>query len=165
MVERPGRDRDATRHGSGAFDKKRRDRARRRVGPHEIRNLERWRLARRRVGRRPGTNREWRREIALEGSRWQGEGLNVETHNGGVHLELPAGYNAELHTETNNGGIDIDFPITVSGRLSDVRRRIDTTIGSGGPPLRLRTVERRRQDRAAGEASSSGSTSGPLPAS
>jgi len=77
--------------------------------------------------------------IALEGSRWQGEGLNVETHNGGVHLELPAGYNAELHTETNNGGIAIDFPITVNGRLSDVRRRIDTTIGSGGPPLRLRT--------------------------
>jgi len=77
--------------------------------------------------------------IALEGSRWQGDGLNVETTNGGVQMELPAGYNAELHTETNNGGIDIDFPITVNGRVSDLRRRIDTTIGSGGPPLRVRT--------------------------
>jgi DUF4097 and DUF4098 domain-containing protein YvlB len=78
--------------------------------------------------------------ISLDGTRWQGEGLNVETTNGGVHLELPANYNAELHTETNNGGLDIDFPITVSGRLSTQQRRIDTTIGSGGPPLRVRTV-------------------------
>jgi DUF4097 and DUF4098 domain-containing protein YvlB len=78
--------------------------------------------------------------IALDGSRWQGDGLDVETTNGGVRMELPAGYNAELHTETNNGGIDIDFPITVRGRLSDLRRRIDTTIGSGGAPLRVRTV-------------------------
>ena len=36
--------------------------------------------------------------IALEGSRWQGDGLDVETTNGGVRVELPAGYNAELHT-------------------------------------------------------------------
>src|SRR5436190_10824293 len=77
--------------------------------------------------------------IALEGSRWQGDGLDVETTNGGVRMKLPAGYNAELHTETNNGGIDIDFPITVRGQLADLRRRIDTTIGSGGAPLRGRT--------------------------
>ena len=79
-------------------------------------------------------------KVVLDGSGWQGEGLNVETTNGGVHLELPAGYNAQLHTETSNGGLDIDFPITVRGRLSDSRRRIDTTIGSGGAPLRVRTV-------------------------
>lgn len=78
--------------------------------------------------------------IALQGTRWQGDGLDVETTNGGVRMELPADYNAELHTETHNGGIDIDFPITVRGRLSDMRRRIDTTIGSGGAPLRVRTV-------------------------
>ena len=78
--------------------------------------------------------------VILHGSRWEGEVLNVETTNGGVHMELPAGYNAELHTETNNGGLDIDFPITVRGRLSDVRRRVDTTIGNGGAPLRVRTV-------------------------
>lgn len=77
--------------------------------------------------------------IALEGSRWQGDGLNVETTNGGIQMVLPSGYNAELHTETDNGGISIDFPISVRGRLSDVRRRIDTTIGSGGAPLRVRT--------------------------
>ena len=78
--------------------------------------------------------------IALQGTQWQGAGLDVETTNGGVRMELPANYNAELHTETHNGGIDIDFPVTVSGRLSDMRRRIDTRIGSGGAPLRVRTV-------------------------
>jgi hypothetical protein len=78
--------------------------------------------------------------IALDGSRWQGDGLDVETTNGGVRMELPSNYNAELHTETNNGGIDIDFPISVRGRLSDLRRRIDTTLGRGGAPLRVRTV-------------------------
>jgi hypothetical protein len=78
--------------------------------------------------------------IYLDGSRWEGEGLNVETTNGGVYMELPAGYNADLHTETRNGGIDVDFPITVRGRLSDSRRRIDTTIGNGGAPLSVRTV-------------------------
>lgn len=78
--------------------------------------------------------------ISLEGNRWRGEGLDVETTNGGVRMELPAGYNAELHTETHNGGIDIDFPITVRGRVSDLRRRIDATIGSGGAPLSVRTV-------------------------
>jgi hypothetical protein len=78
--------------------------------------------------------------VILDGSRWDGEGLNVETTNGGVHMELPSGYNAELHTETRNGGLDVDFPITVRGRLSDIRRRIDTTLGSGGAPLRVRTV-------------------------
>jgi hypothetical protein len=78
--------------------------------------------------------------VALAGTQWQGAGLDVETTNGGVRMELPSNYNAELHTETHNGGIDIDFPITVRGRISDMRRRIDTTIGSGGAPLRVRTV-------------------------
>ena len=78
--------------------------------------------------------------VVLDGSRWQGEGLNVETTNGGVHMELPANYNAELHTETRNGGLDIDFPITVTGRLSSQRRNIDTTLGAGGAPIRVRTV-------------------------
>ena len=89
---------------------------------------------------RPTTSGASRQSIALAGSRWQGAGLDVETTNGGVRMELPANYNAELHTETHNGGIDIDFPVTVRGRLSDMRRRIDTTIGSGGAPLRVRTV-------------------------
>jgi hypothetical protein len=72
--------------------------------------------------------------------RWNGDGLDVETTNGGVCLMLPADFNADLHAETTNGGIDIDFPITVQGRLTALNRRIDTTLGAGGPRVRVRTV-------------------------
>ena len=54
-------------------------------------------------------------------------------------LSLPEGYNAELETRTVNGGLRIDFPITVQGELTS-RRGISTTLGSGGPLVRVRTT-------------------------
>jgi hypothetical protein len=39
--------------------------------------------------------------------------------------------------ETVTGGMDVDFPITISGRLD---RRISTTLGGGGPPVRVETT-------------------------
>jgi hypothetical protein len=78
--------------------------------------------------------------VELEGRRWDGEGLDVETTNGGVRMRVPDGYNAELSAETTNGGLDIDFPVTIQGRLSRINRRIVTTLGSGGPRLHVRTV-------------------------
>jgi hypothetical protein len=78
--------------------------------------------------------------VSLIGQRWEGSGLDVETTNGGVTMTLPDGYNASLSAETTNGGLNIDFPVTVQGRLSSVNRRIDTTLGSGGPPINVRTV-------------------------
>ena len=38
-----------------------------------------------------------------------------------------------------NGGLRIDFPITVQGELTS-RRGISTTLGSGGPLVRVRTT-------------------------
>jgi len=78
--------------------------------------------------------------VRLDGPRWEGPGLEVETTNGGVRMTLPDGYNAELTAETTNGGLDVDFPITVQGRISSVNHRISTTLGSGGPRLQVRTV-------------------------
>ena len=75
--------------------------------------------------------------IELDGDRWDGAGLDVETTNGGVHLYVPEGYSAELETGTVNGGIDIDFPVTVQGRIG---RRLRTTLGSGGPSVRVITT-------------------------
>jgi hypothetical protein len=74
--------------------------------------------------------------VALDGDRWHGAGLDVRTQNGGVTLEVPRAYNADLETGTVNGRFDIDFPITVSGRLD---RTISARLGSGGPPVRVRT--------------------------
>lgn len=86
-----------------------------------------------------GETRNGGLNITLAGSRWDGDGLDVETSNGGVNLAIPDGYNAELETRTVNGGLSIDFPVTVQGELSS-RRGITTTLGSGGPPVRVRTT-------------------------
>ncbi len=75
--------------------------------------------------------------IDLQGDHWDGTGLDVETHNGGVKLTVPSNYSAELETGTVNGGLKIDFPITVSGRIS---RHLTTTLGAGGPRIRAMTT-------------------------
>jgi DUF4097 and DUF4098 domain-containing protein YvlB len=73
----------------------------------------------------------------LSGGTWKGDGLDLETTNGGVTLEVPRGYNARLETGTVNGSMHINFPITVSGRLG---RSFSTTLGQGGPLVRMTTT-------------------------
>ena len=75
--------------------------------------------------------------VDLTGDHWDGSGLDVETHNGGVKLTMPKGYSAELETGTTHGGFNIDFPVTVQGKLD---RHFTTTLGSGGPKLRAMTT-------------------------
>jgi hypothetical protein len=77
--------------------------------------------------------------VLLGGSQWDGEGLDVETSNGGVTLSIPEPYNAQLETRTVNGGFRFDYPLTLTGELSP-RRGIFTAIGAGGPPVRVRTT-------------------------
>lgn len=74
---------------------------------------------------------------ALDGDRWRGAGLDLETTNGGVTLDIPRGYSARLETGTTNGGFHIDFPITVQGTLG---RHLTTQLGSGGAPIRAVTT-------------------------
>jgi DUF4097 and DUF4098 domain-containing protein YvlB len=90
-------------------------------------------------GRVNGETRNGGLNVMLSGNRWEGEGLDVETSNGGVTMAIPDGYNAELETRTVNGGLRIDFPITVQGELTG-RRGLSTTLGSGGPLVRARTT-------------------------
>jgi hypothetical protein len=79
--------------------------------------------------------------VELTGSRWDGEGLDAETQNGPLTLLVPEGYNAQLETGTVNGPMDIGFPITVQGQIGmGSRRRITTTLGSGGPTVRVVTT-------------------------
>ena len=75
--------------------------------------------------------------VDLTGDHWDGSGLDVETHNGGIKLTIPKGYSAELETGTTHGGFNIDFPVTVQGKLD---RHFTTTLGSGGPKLRAMTT-------------------------
>jgi putative adhesin len=75
-------------------------------------------------------------DVDLEGTTWDGAGLDLQTTNGGVRLSIPAQYNAHLETGTKNGNIRIDFPVTFQGTLG---RSFSTDLGSGGPTLRVRT--------------------------
>jgi hypothetical protein len=75
-------------------------------------------------------------DVDLDGSTWNGDGLEVETENGGVKMAVPANYSAKLETGTVNGRMHIDFPVTTQGRFD---RQIEAQLGSGGPLIKVRT--------------------------
>lgn len=76
--------------------------------------------------------------VQLEGRTWDGDGLNVETRNGGVQLMIPEDYSARLVTGTTNGSLYVGhgFDLDV-GRKT---KRVRTTLGSGGALLRVVTT-------------------------
>jgi hypothetical protein len=74
--------------------------------------------------------------VDLEGTTWDGTGLDVRTTNGGVQVSVPEGYSARFETGTTNGSLRFDFPVTVQGRLN---RRVELDLGNGGPPIRVMT--------------------------
>jgi hypothetical protein len=74
----------------------------------------------------------------LAGRGWEGAGLDLETTNGGVVLELPEDYSARLETGTVHGGYRIDFPVTVQGRVD--ARRLSVDLGDGGQTIRAITT-------------------------
>jgi hypothetical protein len=86
-----------------------------------------------------GATRNGGLTVNLGGDRWEGDGIDVQTSNGGVTLAIPDGYNAQLETRTVNGGFRSDIPLTIQGELSS-RRGISTTLGAGGPTVRVRTT-------------------------
>ena len=70
------------------------------------------------------------------GTAWEGESA-FETVNGSIRLEVPEQINADLEIRTTNGRITTDLPITTTRAT---RRRVEGTLGAGGPTLRLKTV-------------------------
>lgn len=69
--------------------------------------------------------------------------LSFRTVNGGIELELPEGAGARLRAETVNGDFDSEVPLARAGTTTDRRwgpRKVEATIGEGGPRIELRTV-------------------------
>lgn len=66
------------------------------------------------------------------------DGLAFETVNGSVKVRMADGMNANLKGSTVNGNIRSDFPVTVRGKFGP--RNLEGTIGSGGPELKIKTV-------------------------
>jgi hypothetical protein len=76
-------------------------------------------------------------KVALSGSEWSGDGLDVQTTNGGVALQIPKDYNAHLETGTVNGGIRLGFPVSVQGRID---KKLSVDLGRGGKTVRVVTT-------------------------
>jgi DUF4097 and DUF4098 domain-containing protein YvlB len=74
--------------------------------------------------------------VDLSGDGWRGGGLELVTTNGGVHVNVPANYSAQLDASTQNGGLDVGFPVRMQGTIG---RRISTQLGAGGAPIHLTT--------------------------
>jgi hypothetical protein len=64
--------------------------------------------------------------------------LDYSSVNGSVHVTLPASLKADVELSTVNGSVRSDFPISVQGSLEP--RHLRGTIGGGGIPLRIDTV-------------------------
>lgn len=75
--------------------------------------------------------------VRLAGARWSGAGLDAETTNGPVTVQIPRGYGAMFTTGTVNGPMMIEIPVTVQGRFP---RQFTTQLGSGGAPVRAVTT-------------------------
>jgi Putative adhesin len=64
--------------------------------------------------------------------------IELETVNGSVRAELPSPLDADVRLSTVNGRITTDFPVALSGKATT--RDLQGTVGSGGRPVRLKTV-------------------------
>lgn len=75
--------------------------------------------------------------IDLAGNAWNGSGLDAETTNGSVNLNLPEHYSAQVDASTVNGRVKVDFPVTISGEIG---RNMSFQLGNGGPTIKAKTV-------------------------
>jgi DUF4097 and DUF4098 domain-containing protein YvlB len=81
--------------------------------------------------------------VTLAGRRWSGEGLDAETVNGPVTVNMPRGYGARLESRTVHGPISAPGnirPTRPEGRRWGPGGTIDTQINGGGPTIRAVTT-------------------------
>jgi DUF4097 and DUF4098 domain-containing protein YvlB len=62
---------------------------------------------------------------------------NVRTGDGGVTVELPENFAADVDLHTNDGHINVEMPVTVDGRLGE--KNIHGKINGGGNLLTIHT--------------------------
>ncbi|MGI4835046.1 MAG: histidine kinase dimerization/phospho-acceptor domain-containing protein [Janthinobacterium lividum] len=74
--------------------------------------------------------------MALTGSAWQGEGLDVRTTNGNIWWRMPPSYSARLLLSTANGRFYTGLPVV----KVDGRQQVAATVGQGGALLKATTT-------------------------
>ncbi len=79
--------------------------------------------------------------VELGGDRWDGQGLEVTTTNGGVSLRVPQNYSAQLEAHTSNGGVHLaDLPVQSLTHSNRPSHDVSTAIGNGGALLKVTTT-------------------------
>ncbi len=85
--------------------------------------------------------------VKLSGTSWNGNGLDVETKNGGLNISLDENYAANFETGTVNGGIRSDIKaLQVPKKKDDENgwyqrnQRINTSLNGGGAKVRIITT-------------------------
>ncbi len=79
--------------------------------------------------------------VKLTGTSWKGSGLDVVTTNGGVNLNLPEGYAANVETGTVNGGYKTEFPSLAVDRTEKWKAvRVNAPLNGGGAPIKVITT-------------------------
>jgi hypothetical protein len=84
-----------------------------------------------------GTTSNGSVSLTLDGNRWNGQGLDVQTRNGSIQINVPDGYAAEIETSTTRGRVQNDFQ---AGGSNASNGPLTTTVGGGGARLRVTTV-------------------------
>jgi hypothetical protein len=77
-------------------------------------------------------------DVELAGVGFDARQIELSTVNGGVTVTMPSDYSARVQTETGMGRVQSDFPLPPDTGNSR-SRRMDFTIGSGGPPIHITT--------------------------
>lgn len=81
--------------------------------------------------------------VLLSGTRWTGGGLDAETVNGPINLDMPRGYAARLESGTERGPLSVPAalrPSTENGRRVRLGRHISQELNGGGPTIRVVTT-------------------------
>lgn len=82
--------------------------------------------------------------VKLSGASWRGNGLDVETTNGGVNLTMPENYAARIETGTINGGFRSDIgSLNIEKDETEKwnrKKRISADLNGGGAPIRVITT-------------------------
>ena len=66
--------------------------------------------------------------------------VELTTVNGSVTAALPPKLNATIDASTVNGRVETDFPVKITGKISTRHLRGTIGTGTGGPTLKLNTV-------------------------
>jgi hypothetical protein len=80
--------------------------------------------------------------IELAGERWDGQGLDVTTTNGGVSMRVPRNYSAQLEAQTSNGRISAADLVQAQPQAQPGRNsnHISAPMGVGGVVLKVATT-------------------------